>query len=208
MALSRLDVVASTFQSASEALHDRFLAMTSNAACTGCQHAGFGEAILAAWLQTKWIEFTRKLVIASALGTRRTGGNAVRPVAGVKSEADAETVVKAATFRAVKKHGGSSPVWHAPWFVIEVSNFIGLGNLPKLEVALGPTVAPEQITDFRNYLVHPGDRTRFRYAALQAKLGMLRMEPEHLLHQQQKPGLPVFTSWVRELQRVAYDSTR
>ena len=208
MALSRLDVVASTFQSASEALHDRFQAMTSNAACTGCQHAGFGEAILAAWLQTEWIDFTRNLVIASALGTRRRGGNSVQAVAGVKSQADAERVVKAATNRAVKKHGFSSPVWHAPWFVIEVSNFIGLRNLPKLQAALGPTVTPEQITAFRNYLVHPGNKTRYKYAALQAKLGMLRMEPEHLLHQQQKPGLPVFTSWIRELQRVAYDSTR
>ena len=208
MALSRLDMVASTFQLASESLHDKFLAMTSNAACTGCQHSGFGEAILAAWLQTRWIEFTRDLVVASALGTRRTSGNPVQPVAGVKSQADAERVVKAATTHAVKKHGASSPVWHAPWFVIEVSNLIGLRNLPKVQAALGPTVTPEQITNFRNYLVHPGNKTRYRYAALQEKLGFLRMEPEHLLHQQQKPGLTVFTAWVRELQRVAYDSTR
>ena len=188
MAPSHLDVVVDTFQWASEELHDKFLSMTSNAACTGCQHAGFGEAIPAAWLQTKWIDFTRDLVIASALGTRRTGGNSVQAVAGVKSQADAERVVKAATTRAVKKHGFSSPVWHAPWFVIEVSNFIGLRNLPKLQAALGPTVTPEQITDFRNYLVHPGNRTRYKYAALQAKLGMLRMEPEHLLHQHRNPA--------------------
>ena len=74
MAPSRLDVVASAFQTASEGLHDKFLAMTSDVACTGCQHAGFGEAILTAWLQTKWIDFTRDLVVASALGTRRTLG--------------------------------------------------------------------------------------------------------------------------------------
>ena len=208
MTLSRLDVVASTFQSASEALHDKFLAMTSNAACIECQHAGFGEAILAAWLQTKWSDFTRDLVIASALGTRRRRGNSVQAVAGVKSQADAERVVKAATTRALKKYGAISPVWHAPWFVIEVSNFIGLRNLPKLQAALGPTVTPEQITDFRNYLVHPGKRTRYKYESLQAKLGMLRIEPEQLLHQQQRPGVPVFTSWVRELQRIANDSTR
>ena len=205
---SRLDVVASTFKSASEALHEKFLAMTSDAACTKCPHAGFGEAILTAWLQTKWIEFTHDLVIASALGTRRTRGNSVPAVAGVKSRADAQRIVKAATTCAVKKYGTSTPVWHAPWFVIEVSNLIGLRNLPKLETALGPTVTPEQITVFRNYLVHPGEKTRFKYEALQAKLGMLRMEPEHLLHQQQQPGLPVFTSWVRELQRIAYDSTQ
>ena len=208
MAPNSLDMVASTFQSASEALHGKFLAMTSDAACAGCQHAGFGEAILSAWLQTRWVDFTRGLVIASALGTRRAGGNSVQAVSGVKSRDDAERIVREASTRVVKKHRFSSPVWHAPWFVIEVSNLIGLRNSPKLQAALGPTFIPEQITDFRNYLVHPGKKTRYRYEVLQAKLGMLRMEPEHLLHQQQKPGLPVFTSWVRELQRIAHDSTR
>ena len=208
MAPSRLDVVASTFQTASEGLHDKFLAMTSDAACTGCQHAGFGEAILTAWLQTRWIDFTRDLIIASALGTRRTRGNSVRAVAGVKSRTDAERIVKAATTCAVKNRGLNSPIWHAPSFVVEVGTLVRLRNLRTLKDALGPTVIPEQITAFRNYLVHPGTRTRYRYEALQAKLGMLRMEPERLLHQQQKPGLPVFTSWVRELQRIAYDSTR
>ena len=208
MAPGRLDVVASTFQLASETLHEKFLAMTSDAACTGCEHAGFGEAILTAWLQTKWIEFTRDLVVASALGTRRTRGNSVQPVAGVRSLADAKRIVKAATTCAVKKRGVGSPVWHAPWFVVEVGTLMGLRNLPKLEATLGPTLIPKQMTDFRNYLVHPGTSTRYKYEALQAKLGMLRVEPQDLLHQQQSPGLPVFTSWVRELQRVAYDSTR
>ena len=208
MARGRLDLVALTFQSDSEALHYKFLAMTSDAACIGCQHAGFGEAILTAWLQTQWADFNRDLVIASSLGTRRTGGNSVKAIAGVKSRSDAEKIVKEATTHTVKKRGASSPVWHAPWFILEVSDLIGLRNIPQLQAALGPTVTPQQITDFRNYLVHPGTKTRYKYEALQAKLGMLRMEPEHLLHQQQKPGLPVFTSWVRELQRIAYDSTR
>ena len=208
MAPSRLDVVASTFQTASEGLHDKFLAMTSDAACTGCQHAGFGEAILTAWLQTKWSDFTRELVVASALGTRRTRGNSVQAVAGVKSRADANRIVKAATTCAVKNGGLSSPIWHAPRFVVEVGTLVRLRNLWTLRAALGPTVIPAQITAFRNYFVHPGTKTRYRYEALQAKLGMLHIEPERLLHQQQRPGLPVFTSWVRELQRIAYDSTR
>ena len=205
---SRLDVVASTFESASETLHDRFLAMTSDAGCTGCQHAGFGVAILTAWLQTRWIEFTRSLVIASALGTRRTQGNSVQPVAGVRSLADAEKIVKEATTFAVKRRGLLSPVWHAPLFVVEVGAQMGLRNLPRLETTLGPTLIPKQITDFRNYLVHPNTGTRSKYETLQAKLGMLSVEPQDLLQQHESPGLPVFTLWVRELQRVANDSTR
>ena len=205
---SRLDVVASTFQSNSEALHDKFQAMRSDAACTGCQSAGFGEAILAAWLQTKWSDFARDLVIASALGTRRTRGNSVEAVTGVKNRADAERFVRAATKCATKNRGALLPVWHSPSFVVEVGTLIQLRNLQKLEAVLGPSLVPGQITDFRNYLVHPGTKTQHKYEALQAKLGMLRIEPERLLHQQQKPGLPVFTAWVRELQRIAFDSTR
>ena len=208
MARSRLDVVASTFGADSEALHEKFLQIRSDAACTGCKSAGFGEAILTAWLQTKWADFTRDLVTASTLGTRRAGGNAVPAVAGVRTLADAEMLIRKAATEVFKKSGHSSPVWHSPRFVIEVSTRVRLNNLPKLEASLGPTLIPKQITDFRNYLVHPSQRTRQEYEALQAELGLFRVEPEDLLHQQQKPGLPVFTSWVRELQRIAYDSAQ
>ena len=208
MPRSRLDVVASTFQSNSEALHNKFQVMRSDSACTGCQSAGFGEAILVAWLQTKWSDFARELVVASALGTRRTTGNSVKAITGVKTRDDAEKIVKTATKCAIKNRGVSIPGWHSPSFVIEVGTLMQLGNLRKLEVALGPSLVPGQITDFRNYLVHPGTRTRYKYEALQAKLGMINIEPEDLLHQQQEPGLLVFTAWVRELQRIAFDSTR
>ena len=208
MALSRIDRVHLSFQTEAEILHNKFLSIRSDANCSGCRSAGFGEAILATELQTRWTEFMRSLVIASALGTRRTRGTSVRAIAGIRSEADAERIVKKATSCALKKRRINSPVWHAPWFVIEIGALVGVRNLPKLTAVLGPTLTPEQITDFRNYLVHPGYRTRYKYDALQAKLGMNNIEPQDLLHQQQKPGLPVFTSWVRELQSIAYDSTQ
>ena len=132
----------------------------------------------------------------------------MKPVTGVKTRADAERFVKAATKCVIKNRRLPLPVWHSPSFVVEVGTLIKLRNLRNIEAVLGPTLVPEQITDFRNYLVHPGKRTRYKYESLQAKLGMLRIEPEQLLHQQQRPGVPVFTSWVRELQRIANDSTR
>ena len=208
MARSWLDVAASTFKSGAEALHENFLAISADSACAGCQSAGFGEAILATWLQTAWSDFTRDLIIASALGTRRRRGTPVRAIAGVRSRGEAASMVRSTAACTARKHGTTRPVWHSPSFAIEVGAHLGLRNLPKLEVALGATLVPGQITDFRNYLVHPGDRTRQKYEELQTKLGMHRMEPQHLLHQFQGPGLTVFTSWVRELQRIADDSTR
>ena len=208
MVRSRLDVTASDFKSGAESLHDRFLAISADVGCAGCQSAGFGEAILVPWLQTKWSEFTRDLIVASALGTRRTRRTSVKPVSGVRSRYDAERIVKAAATRTAQKRGTPYPVWHSPSFAVEVGSLIGLNNLPRIEVTLGSTIVPRQITDFRNYLVHPSNRTRQRYEELQAKLGMLRAEPEDLLHQLQSPNLTVFTSWVRELQRIADAATR
>ena len=208
MVRSRLDVVASNFKSEAEALHEKFLAISADSACTGCQSAGFGEAILATWLQTKWSEFTNDLIVASALGTRRTRGTSFKSVAGVKSQSDAEQIVKIAAASTAKKLGNPYPVWHSPPFAIIVGTSMGLHNLPQLEVSLGAALVPQQITEFRNYLVHPTKRTRQKYEALRAKLGMNRMEPEDLLHQLHAPNLTVFTSWVRELQRIADAATR
>ena len=208
MARSWLDVSASTFKLDSEALHEQFLAISADSACTGCQSAGFGEAILAAWLQTAWSNFTQDLIIASALGTRRRRGTPVRAIAGVRSRAQAKSMVKSTAACTAMKRGTPYAVWHSPSFAIDVGTHLGLSNLSSLEDALGATAVPGQIADFRNYLVHPGDKTRQKYENLQAKLGMHRMEPQHLLHQFQRPGLTVFTSWVRELQRIADDSTR
>ena len=208
MVRSRLDVAASAFISELEVLHTRFLQISQDPACGGCQSAGFGEAILAAWLQTKWADFTRDLIVASALGTRRRWGTSVRAAAGVRSRLDAERMVKTAAASASHKLGFLYPVWHSPVFAIEVGTLIGVNNLPQLEVALGATSVPRQVTDFRNYLVHPGERTRQRYESLQFTLGMHRMEPEEILHQQREPGLTVFAWWVRELQQLAAEATR
>ena len=189
-------------------LHEKFQAILADTACSKCKSAGYGEAILAAWLQTEWGNFTKDLIVASALGAKRKRRSPVRAIAGARSLASAEKIVKNAAASVTKKDGKFYPVWHAPLFAIEVGTYLGLDNLGTIEVALGSTLVPSQITDFRNYLVHPGAKTRQKYEQLQAKLGLHSARPEQLLHQLQAPGLTVFTSWIRELQRIADDSTK
>lgn len=208
MVRGRLETVAAEFQLESEELRRRYLSMTSDIACIECSTARLGEAILCAWLQTKWSDFTRKLVTASAQGTRRRQGNVVPPVPRVRSREDAEGIVKTASLCIMRKRGLGSPVWHAPWFAIDVGKRIGLRNLDTLELSLGSSVVPSQITDFRNYLFHPGERTRRKYEELRQKLGFVRVEPENLLGQSMGQGEMVFTFWVNELQRIANASVR
>ena len=208
MPLSRLDIVATEFQNATEILHGKFLEIMPAAAGDQCPGAGLGEATLIAWLQTRWGNFTRNLILTSALGTRRKEASSFRPMKGVKSLSDAEKLVRKATSCAIERRGLRSPAWHAPSFGIAVSSILELGNHMHIELSLGSTTVPNMVSDFRNYLVHPGDDTRRKYERLQQKLGMHYAEPEDLLHQYWRPGLPVFTWWVRELQRIAHDATR
>ena len=208
MPRGRLEMVASTFNVKSEALHNNFLRILSDAACHGCSAAGFAEAILTAWLQEEWGRFTRELVTASAPGTRRAKGNSVRPVSGARSPSDANKMVSENSSRAAKKLGYSSPVWHSPLFAVEVGRLIGLQNLGNLEVTLGSTPVPRQVSHFRNYLVHPSQDNRSKYEKLQATFGLHGKEPEDFLHQQLGPGVTVFTYWVRALQTVSYAATQ
>ena len=208
MAPTSLVEVASAFQSASERLHDRFLEIRSDEDCANCRSAAFGEAILTAWVQTAWGEFTRELLVSSALGAERRDGTSVRPLAGVETAADAEQLVKETAKNVAGQRGLAWPVWHAPWFAVLVSTTLGLENLQAVEAALGATLVPGQITTVRNALVHPGARALQEYEVLRAKLGMLDVAPEYLPRQLKSPGVAVFTSWVRELQSVADDSIR
>ena len=206
MAPDSLVDVASAFHSASEQLHDNFLEMRSDKACAECRSAAFGEAILTAWIQEAWGDFIRDFVLASALGARRRDGTRVQPLAGVATLADARRRVREATTSVLDERRLSSPVWHATWFAVQVSTTLGLDNLRALEAALGPTLVPSHINTVRNALVHRGQKAFKNYEALQAKLGLLNVAPEHLLRQQKSPGVPFFTLWVRELQNVADDS--
>ena len=208
MTRGRLEKIAAAFKSDSDTIHSSFLEMLSDEACTECSTSRYGEAILAAWLQTSWSDFNRELVIGSAQGTRRTRGGSVRPVSGVRNRADADKVVKVASTCFFKSLGLGNPIWHAPWYVIGVGKRIGLQNLETLELALGPSTVPKQITDFRNYLVHPDEGTRSKYENLLVKLGLLDVEQVDLPRQKLQDNQPVFTWWVTELQKIAMASTR
>ena len=205
---SRLDIASRTFHATADALHNKFLVAISDPACVECTAAGFSGAVFTAWLQEEWSKFTRNLVIASALGTRRKTGASVRAIRGVRTRPNAEKTVNSAA-KCVAKNGGlQQAVWHSPEFVIRVSSHVRLANLATIEATLSPTRVPQQLTVFRNYLVHPSDSNRIKYRKLQAEFGLVDVEPQDFVYRYRSRGVPVFTSWVRELQSIAHASTR
>ena len=206
MANSRLDLLADRFRIASESLLARFVSVQSDLDCSTCHSAGFEQALLAAWLQEQWSQFSRDFVIASTQGTRRKS-NPVKSLPGVRTLIDAEKTIKPAASDVATRHGLSIPIWHAPWFVIEVSMLVGLRNVSRIEATFGPTNIPAEVSDFRNYLVHPNTKTKVRYDALQAKYGLFDVEPAQFTSQEQSAGLSLFHGWIQGLQRVAHDVT-
>lgn len=208
MPYSRLDVASRTFHDTAEALHDKFLVAVSDPSCVECTTAGFSGALFTAWLQTRWGEFSRRLLVVSALGTRRKTAASVKAVPGVRTELDAEKLVKDAGACEVKTRGVLQPIWHDPLFVVAVACRVGLANHATIEATLSPTRAPKELTAFRNYLVHPTEKTRSRYQRLQEEFGLLNVEPQDFVYRPRLRGVPVFTFWLRELQGVAYASTR
>lgn len=206
MATQSLEAVARSFEVEAERLHDSFVKMRSDTGCSNCAAAAFGEAILTAWIQTAWGEFTRHLTVASTLGGQKRDGALVAPAGTVATLQAAEEAVKEAARRVAEKQGLAFPVWHSPTFVVDIGTELGLDNLQAIQFAMGSTPAPNQITTLRNVLVQPGKRTQDKYEELQAKLGMLNIAPEYMPRQLLNPGLPLFTWWIRELQSAAYDS--
>ena len=182
---------ASRFVTEAESLHDDFLAIQEDAACAGCQSAGFGEAILATRLQTAWSNFTHAFLIESALKETR-----------VTAQSEAERIINQARDRAMDARGNRTPPWHAVDFVVQVGRFASLKDIERINSVLSPTTVPKELTDFRDYLVHPGQRTRSPYERVQAKFGYLYAEPEDLLHQIVEPGTTIFTWWVKGLEDV------
>lgn len=207
MSRSRIELLGTKFHRETEVIHDRFRGILADSMCEGCHAAGFGEAVLTFALQVAWSDFCRDLVVVSALGTRRSRGASIGSVSGIRSMQSAEELVMKNARNTVTERRLSNFVWHATWFTIDVGAKVGLQNQSQLELHLGSALAPEQIARFRNYLAHPEASARARYDGLLAKLGMPGVEPEDLLHKELRPGVPVFTHWVRELQRVAYAST-
>lgn len=206
MATPSLQEVAQNFHDEAERLHDSFVKMRSDTACSSCDTAAFGEAILTAWIQTAWGEFGRHLIVASTSSSQNQDGTAIATAEGVESPGDAEKTVKEVAKQVAEEQDLPFPVWHSPTFVLDVGTKLALDNLQAIQLALGSTPAPSQITTVRNVLVHPGKKTRGRYEALRAKLGMLDVAPEYLPRQPLSPGLPLFTWWIRELQSAADDS--
>ena len=99
--------------------------------------------------------------------------------------------------------GYDYPVWHSPEFVVRVAKHLTLANLDRIGLYLGANLSSGHVTDVRNYIVHPGNRTRSKYREVAAAEGMPGVGVGELLNVRFSGGATLFERWVIDLQRTA-----
>ena len=146
-----------------------------------------GQALLVVRLQNSWADFCRGLIEISA--SNNTG------------------YVRSATKSVASDMGYSNPVWHSPEFVVQVAKHLTLANAGRIDLYLGANLSSGDVTDVRNYIVHPGSRTESKYREVAATEGVPGAGVGKLLNVRFAGGATLFERWVMDLQRTASNLT-
>lgn len=153
-----------------------------------------GRAHLICRLQILWAEFSRELIVKSAIGGCRTrNGRVLSSAPQVKTVADVSNVLGA-------KSGLQSPhmKWEEAEFSVRCAQTLRLGNVEEINRGLG-SAQISNIKTLRNFLVHPNKRTRTRYEQVARDLAMPGLRPDELLSQRTLGGPTMFETWIERL---------
>lgn len=158
-----------------------------------------GRAYLVVRLQHLWGEFSRELIVRSALGgcITRTGRNLVRPP-NVGTFADISKITG-------KPMAGPGAYWDHPNFAIARANDLKVANYNEINLGL----ASAGLTDIRcvrNFLVHPNQSTNANFAQLTKNSGLLGVDPDTLLAQRVAGGATIFETWIADLLTAAWNA--
>ncbi len=200
MAMRALHELYAHFVSRTDFLVRKFEAPLASDACIPIHADGRMRMLIR--LQHLWAEFCRELVTRSALGGCQTlSGRLLGRVSGVSDWRDIERT-------AWKESNRRPPPWHQPKFTLGVANKLAVQNLAQISLGLGAVSPADDLTDIRNYIVHPNERTKLAYNRVTYKLGARGLEPDMLLTSRQIGGATLFEAWVAELQTVAFNAIR
>lgn len=162
----------------------------------------YGRTKVLIRLHYLWAEFCRELVTRSALGSCRTlTGNLLVRVPGVSAWNDIERVAK-------EKAGRGYPPWHHASFALGVANRLAVQNFAEISLGLAAISPADDLTDIRNYIIHPNQRTRLAYNKLTYRLGIRGLSPDVLLASRQSGGATLFETWAADLQILAFNAVR
>ena len=157
----------------------------------------YGRAFLVVRLQHLWGEFSRELVVRSALGHCKTRtGRELPRVPSVLSFADIPKITG-------KPMAGRGANWDDPSFALRQANTLNVVNYNEILLGLGSADLSD-IRCVRNFIVHPNSFTRANYVQLTRNLGLIGLEPDLLLAHKVIGGATMFDSWIEDLLNAAW----
>ncbi len=194
-----LPLLYARYERRSRELSDRFRAsLLSSFPCESIHPDG--RLYLLCRLQALWGEFSRELIVRSALGGCRTRRGVILAKApGVNNMADIR--------RALGKTMLQSPgmYWEDPKSAVMYANALKVNNYQEISKGLA-SAKTEDIKSLRNFIVHPNAWTRLRYEQVARNLRMSGMSPDRMLSQPIPGGATLFESWVHQLLIAAWNS--
>lgn len=164
------------------------------------------QAFLVIQLQITWSEFTESLLKISVQGGHSTLSGTVLPI--MPSGSTPEQQIRGAVRRAINKSTFSDAAWHSCAFVSMVVSELTLQNEPAITLSLGSDSAASNTTAVRNFLVHPGNRSRPAYNHVANQYGLPRAGPIELLNHPQIGGISLFEIWVSSMKATAYNAAQ
>ena len=156
-------------------------------------------------LQFLWGQFCKELVIKSAVGGYRTvGGVILNPGTAVNSPQSIDSIVSSE----LRKRMLRFPVWHSPPFVAAIGRALGIQNYTQINLTLSQPAPVKEITDIRNFIIHPSMITKAKYVKIARGFNLPYARPFELMINKLPGGITQFADWVASLQQMAENAVR
>ena len=151
------------------------------------------RAFLVIRLVALWGEFSRMLVVRSALGDfELVSGQLISPAPGIRKMDDVRSNAK-------EDIDGTRAHWHWPTFALTVAQNLRLVNYNQINLGLGSANISELVS-VRNFIVHPSKNSRVPFENASRSLGVTSTRPDAVLTARRPGGATVFETWVADLQ--------
>ncbi len=164
------------------------------AACAPLHRSG--RLFLVIRLLGLWSEFSRQLVVLSALGGLvTTSGTVLAPAPGVSRFSDIASTLK-------KPLSGPGANWHWPTYSVGAAQDLKVANYTQISLGLG-SANIQPIMAVRNFLAHPGHHSATEYRNFTQSIGLRGYDPDDLVLHKIPGGATLFETWVKDVQNAA-----
>ncbi len=159
-------------------------------------------------LHDAWVAYCRSLVLTSAgAGSRTLSGTVVPAAPGIRTAAQAVSVVRAALAPTAPTYW--EPHWGDAREAIRAAQALKISNFAQVSGALGATPSPaDEVRRIRNYIAHRNRSTASLVRAFVGVTGAIDPVLDGYLNALVGPLESRYGAWVREFRAIAVTAAR